>query len=1596
MRRSSRRGGQLRRGTALGVVLALLSCLFVLLGGASVAQAATPEYEIRGAWIDPPATIGRGNPVVAEWRVNVNDAEDPPSNDPVENVVATFTVEKAVFDGIPDLCLTEGVDPPSSISDDGMTLTCNFGTVDMGTAVVVQTPVVATGVTGDEVVLDGTSPGGETVELDPIEILNDFRMDIHYGTNTLHYLWDDLSTPSFVDVDVQWSLRLGKGSDPGPDEVTYTLNVGEENDANVVVGPNPWTGEADGCTPYTSALADGHPFSNAALPPEDQRNTNHVADCTLTRVSPGVFELTLRGIDYSLIKRPTRDSTNRPLPLDWDYVASGSLWFRVYTNQGGSITVESNAPTYDPVTSAPPFTDLAENNTTNKTYALAGAFSASWHRPFTGSGGVPHDDTYRVSAGTVVQQHVLTRFGVDNAPPASQYGNCLVFDTDFVTFEPGSVVVQKEQIINGSLRPVTIDTIPVEYLVTPNPLADPDGFNCSTGGANWTTTPPATPEQAAMVRAVRILYPFSTYATEDARGFRLYANTRINDDVPTGQDVWMFGSGLRQGTWVGPDFPGGGLETPGARYPNTNARRDILRIVTATPFIEKAAAESVVTPGVPADFTLTYSANGSGIIPETVDGYEIVDTLPVGMTYEPGSADPEPVVTVDGQGRQVLTWTLDGVATNTEHTLTYQAVADAGVEPGTTLTNTAVSSFEGENSPQVSETVTTATNGSTFILKMADPTYIPYVNDEGVGTGSWTVTIESQDPTPQAFTDTIDILPYIGDQRGTAFHGTYTLSDVVLPDGGTVYYTDADPATLSDDPEDEANGAPGAPSALWSTTRPENPTAIRVIGGELVSGETFSFQVVIETEGAQPQDVYVNRAQAIAEHTELVMRTSAPLYVSDYAVAKTSDPAPGSTVKPGETITYTITVTQEGPVPAAAVFTDTLAEVLDDAVYNEDVTADIGTVTYADGVLSWEGVVPVGEVATITFTVTIKDVPDLVAGGADTIVDNSVWSPVCPDEVPEGEVNPCEPPILRYGYYTVSKTSDPAPGTTVGRGDVITYQVQITQVGEGAVEHAFTDDDMTAVLDDATYNDDAVATSGEVTYSEPTLSWDGPLAVGEVVDLTYSVTVTGEGDYELRNVVTSECPEDDPDCLEGICVPAPDQNPDCTTVHWYGDYEVMKTSDPVTGSEVEPGDVITYTVTVTTEGLAEVEAGFDDDLTQVLDDATWNDDAVASSGPEPTYDEPTLSWSSVLPPGEVVTVTYSVTVTAEGDRYLRNVVTPIDPEKCVPAEGQTEACTTEHINGAYTYSKTSDPVPGSVVEEDGVITYTVLISHVGEAPVEDAWIEDDLSAVLDDAVWNNDATADSGEASFEGTTLRWDGNLAIDQVVTLTYSVTANAVGEGDDELRNIVTTDDERGVCVPAPDGNPDCQTDHYQGEYVYSKTSDPEPGSEVEEGEVVTYTVTVEHVGAAPIEDAIVVDDLSEVAPVADWNDDATATSGQVSMEDEQLTWTGDLEVGQVVTITYSVTVGDKADATMRNVVTSPDERSVCVPAADGNPDCKTDHHTPDEPPAPDLPDTGAGLTGWLLTGGMALLIGGLVLAATHRRRPFSGSGGTAGLSS
>ena len=89
----------------------------------------------------------------------------------------------------------------------------------------------------------------------------------------------------------------------------------------------------------------------------------------------------------------------------------------------------------------------------------------------------------------------------------------------------------------------------------------------------------------------------------------------------------------------------------------------------------------------------------------------------------------------------------------------------------------------------------------------------------------------------------------------------------------------------------------------------------------------------------------------------------------------------------GETVTYTVKVSNVGPGDYTddhpATFTDDLSDVLDDADYVTDsVDASTGTPTVSvdDKKLSWTGALASGEEATITYQVTYNGEGDTAAG----------------------------------------------------------------------------------------------------------------------------------------------------------------------------------------------------------------------------------------------------------------------------------------------------------------------------------------------------------------------------------------------------------------------------------------------------------------------------------------------------------------------------------------------------------------------------------------------------------------------------------------
>ena len=100
--------------------------------------------------------------------------------------------------------------------------------------------------------------------------------------------------------------------------------------------------------------------------------------------------------------------------------------------------------------------------------------------------------------------------------------------------------------------------------------------------------------------------------------------------------------------------------------------------------------------------------------------------------------------------------------------------------------------------------------------------------------------------------------------------------------------------------------------------------------------------------------------------------------------------------------------------------------------------------------------------------------------------------------------------------------------------------------------------------------------------------------------------------------------------------------------------------------------------------------------------------------------------------------------------------------------------------------------------DNWTITYTITVTNTGQVAftaAEPATFTDDLSQVLDDAVYRNDGKASTGTLSYHKPNLAWSGALPIAGSASVTYSVFVDNPDRGDGKLRNAVLTPTDPGA---------------------------------------------------------------------------------------------------------------------------------------------------------------------------------------------------------
>ena len=384
----------------------------------------------------------------------------------------------------------------------------------------------------------------------------------------------------------------------------------------------------------------------------------------------------------------------------------------------------------------------------------------------------------------------------------------------------------------------------------------------------------------------------------------------------------------------------------------------------------------------------------------------------------------------------------------------------------------------------------------------------------------------------------------------------------------------------------------------------------------------------------------------------------------------TSEPANGKTYALGETITYKITVKNDGNLT------------ITDITVTDELT---------EGEWKIESLAPgASEEFKTSYTVTEADI---LKGEVLNVATAKGTSP--DPEEPEVPVEPGkdpEPTDDPNGHLTVTKeTTSEKPEGGYALGDTVSYKITVTNDGN-------------LTITDITVTDER--TGGEWTIKSLTPG------ASEVFETKTTVTEKDILSGHILNEATAKGTSPDEDKPDVPVTPGTtDDEPEDPDGHIT--IEKVTTSKPENGETYALGETITYKITVKNDGNLTIT---DITVTDELTEGEWKIESLAPGASEEFKTSYTVTEADILK-GEVLNV-----ATAKG--------TSPDPEEPeVPVEPGKDPEPTDKPDGHITIKKetTSEPENGKTYALGETITYKITVTNDGNLTITDITVTDELT-----------------------------------------------------------------------------------------------------------------------------------------------------------------------------------------------------------------------------------------------------------------------------
>ncbi|MBQ6342201.1 MAG: DUF11 domain-containing protein [Anaerolineaceae bacterium] len=384
-------------------------------------------------------------------------------------------------------------------------------------------------------------------------------------------------------------------------------------------------------------------------------------------------------------------------------------------------------------------------------------------------------------------------------------------------------------------------------------------------------------------------------------------------------------------------------------------------------------------------------------------------------------------------------------------------------------------------------------------------------------------------------------------------------------------------------------------------------------------------------------------------------------------VVKTADPESG--VEAGDTVTYTVVVTNNGNVTVSDIsMKDTLYEALSN---KEAFTLQ-----------------PAGSKEfTYTYTATQADVD---AGKIDNTVTAAGKDPRNDDVTASDDAEVTT--FAAAPAITVVKTADPT--SDVEAGDTVTYTVVVTNTGNVTVSSIEMEDTL-VTLNAAPFDLAPGDSKNDITY-------------------TYTVTQADVDAGKIDNTVTAKGKDNKGKDLKDS------DDAEVTTVTAEPALTVVKTA--AAEGDVVLGSTVIYTVTVTNSGnvtisninLTDTKVN---DYADHLVEGTTNPFPVSELGPNESV---TIRYTYTVTEADIIAGKIENTATATGK----------DPKGDKVEDDDDAVVTPVAMNAALTVTKAADPKENLAV--DDTVTYTVKVTNSGNVTISDIVMVDTLVTLNED------------------------------------------------------------------------------------------------------------------------------------------------------------------------------------------------------------------------------------------------------------------------